>query len=441
MYTEYPFADHNAVRRNAVSDTALADWILADSQPAKVVDLVLFSGQSNMAGRGDYGDATVCPPFAGYEYHSVKTPLSGGAAPASISPALSTVNEPFGKYENNPVMNDKSDAAYDRRNGDMVSSVMKAYYDKSGVPVVGVQASRGGETTTYFLDDNVMTEMTTRYKDAEVYLTAAGYTVRKKFMVWCQGCSDADEIIAGKRTLETYKLNVQQIFNKVTENTGISDIFVVRIGHRANNNNADAVYKTVNEAQAEIIEANNNLHEAGNLYTDDYKKLMRDNFHYYQPAYNSIGETAGNNIAQYYIDNSAEYTVTFDYGNGDTVTRTAAEGETVTDIPAPPSKDIIRLSDGHGTSGILVKATYKQDGTLDSAVTVNQSVELAADQTEYALPAVSASEKYFLWNSLNDMQPLGEMKNITAKWAREGNVLTAATPITENITVTPVYEN
>ena len=308
VYTEYPFADHSSVRRNAVSDSALAEWIQSGAKPQRVVDLVLFSGQSNMAGRGDFADATICTPFEGYEYHSVKTPLAGGPALASILPALSTVNDPFGKYEDSAVMNDKSGSTYDRRNGDMVSSVMKSYYDKSGVPIVGVQASRGGETTSYFMSDSIMSEIATRYKDAEEYLSSAGYTVRRKFMVWCQGCSDADEIIAGTRTLDTYRSNVEQIFDKIMDAAGISDIFVVRIGHRNNNNSADAVYKQVNEAQAEIIDAADNVHEAGNLYTDAYKKLMRDNFHYYQPAYNSIGAAVGGNIAQYYIENVPEPT-------------------------------------------------------------------------------------------------------------------------------------
>ncbi len=46
-------------------------------------------GQSNMAGRGEYADATECPIGAGYEFRSV-----------SNADMLFGVSEPFGKSEN-----------------------------------------------------------------------------------------------------------------------------------------------------------------------------------------------------------------------------------------------------------------------------------------------------------------------------------------------------
>ena len=38
------------------------------------VDLIVFAGQSNMAGRGDAEDAPECLPGAGYEYKAVSAP-------------------------------------------------------------------------------------------------------------------------------------------------------------------------------------------------------------------------------------------------------------------------------------------------------------------------------------------------------------------------------
>ena len=47
-------------------------------------------GQSNMAGRGEYADATECPIGVGYEFRSV-----------SNADMLFGVSEPFGKSEIN----------------------------------------------------------------------------------------------------------------------------------------------------------------------------------------------------------------------------------------------------------------------------------------------------------------------------------------------------
>ena len=52
------------------------------------VDLIVFAGQSNMAGRGDAEDAPECLPGAGYEYKAV-------SAPEDLIP----IQEPFGLHE------------------------------------------------------------------------------------------------------------------------------------------------------------------------------------------------------------------------------------------------------------------------------------------------------------------------------------------------------
>ncbi|MBR0027401.1 MAG: hypothetical protein IJP58_01985, partial [Clostridia bacterium] len=69
-YTEFPFCSGNVAKKVSAM-TGLADWILTDTENPKQIDLVLFAGQSNMAGRGDYEEATECPAGHGYEYHSV----------------------------------------------------------------------------------------------------------------------------------------------------------------------------------------------------------------------------------------------------------------------------------------------------------------------------------------------------------------------------------
>ncbi len=291
-YTEYPFGGHK-LAETAANEEGLDEWIINGAEDSRVVDLVLFSGQSNMAGRGDYDEATVCAAGEGYEYHAVTEPG-----------VLSSVTEPFGKYENNDAINDNSGQGVDRRSGDMVSSVMSAYYDKTGVPMVGVQASRGGQDTTYFI--NNMGEMQSRFNEAADYLENAGYTIRKKLLVWCQGEADADK----GRSDETYKSNTLSIFEDLRDGCGIEDMFIVRTGHyniyyggetpSEDDLAKDAEYLRISNAQQALADENDNIYIAASLYSDEYLSEMRDQYHYYQSVYNSVGKTAGEAIAEVY---------------------------------------------------------------------------------------------------------------------------------------------
>lgn len=77
----------------------------------RIVDVVLFMGQSNMAGRGIADMAPQVQPGMGYEYRAI-------TAPNRLTP----LQEPFGKDENNP------DGVYEpgMKTGSMVSAFVNA---------------------------------------------------------------------------------------------------------------------------------------------------------------------------------------------------------------------------------------------------------------------------------------------------------------------------
>lgn len=87
------------------------------------VDLVLFAGQSNMAGRGCAAEAAPCPEEAGWEYRAVSAP-----------DALYPIGEPFGRHENVPGALDDGE----KKTGSMVSAFAAAYYRLSGRRLVCV---------------------------------------------------------------------------------------------------------------------------------------------------------------------------------------------------------------------------------------------------------------------------------------------------------------
>jgi hypothetical protein len=294
LYTEFMTGTNTA---EAAAQEDILGWIGNTETPSKTVDLVLFAGQSNMAGRGEYAEATKCKPNHGFEYHAVTEPG-----------VLTTVSEPFGKYENNNTVNDAGSNGIDRRSGDMVSAFMESYYSVSGVPIVGVQCSRGG-TETKWWNGTVLTEAAARYNEAKAYLESCGYTIGKQFMVWCQGEADADN----NRSIDTYKSNTKNIFENLKSSTGLTDMFVVRIGHCKTSGAAaidevkDARYKAINLAQKALADEEDNITAVASFYTDEYADLMRDQYHYHQAAYNSVGTIAGNNTA-YTLYNEGKWT-------------------------------------------------------------------------------------------------------------------------------------
>src|SRR5574344_752211 len=135
-------------------------------------DLVIFMGQSNMAGRGECADASVCFPGHGFEYKAV-------TAPDRLCP----VAEPFGKDQDTDAVNDFDNTGKPRRKGDMVPALMESYYSACGVPIVGTACSRGGTSTVYWTSPAVLSESVSRLQAAKDFLKKTGCTVRHIYMV------------------------------------------------------------------------------------------------------------------------------------------------------------------------------------------------------------------------------------------------------------------
>ena len=104
----------------------------------KTIDLCLFAGQSNMAGRGITSKtwpekAPSLIPDAGYEFRAISDPTK-----------LYPIVEPFGVHENNKIgIYDVFDGEVLAKTGSMVTSFCNAYYKQTKVSIVGVSAAKG----------------------------------------------------------------------------------------------------------------------------------------------------------------------------------------------------------------------------------------------------------------------------------------------------------
>ena len=251
---------------------------------SKVVDLFIFMGQSNMSGFG--GDATLAPEVPegwAYEYKAISNP--GGLVP---------MKEPFGLGEDNA----ESGVANTKRAGTLVSAFANAYYEKTGVPVVGVSCSRGSTDTEFWKPGGKpLEDAVSRHLAAEEWLKDNGYIVRNNYMVWLQGESDA------ALSVEQYKSNLIGIVKEMIRKTGITNCMVIRIGKR---NPVDNSFDRVLQAQTELPKEYKEFVLASTLAASFPEEgLMSDGVHYSQEGYNLLGKDAGINVA-FYAKNGIE---------------------------------------------------------------------------------------------------------------------------------------
>lgn len=254
------------------------------NNPGKTVDLFLFMGQSNMAGRGvatkEHPEgAPALIEGAGYEYRAVSSPNR-----------LYEIAEPFGRWENRRRGIDDGR----RKTGSLVTAFVNAYYQNTGVPVVGVSASKGGSRISQWQPGGAfLNDVITRLKDAVSFLEAHHYRIRHRYMLWCQGESDGD--IA--RPAAAYRGDFERMLEKMQEN-GIEKCFLIRIGNYNGEGAQD--YTEIMRAQDEIARTNQSVVMVSTAFAGMKSRgLMKDDFHYYQEAYNEVGREAGVNTARY----------------------------------------------------------------------------------------------------------------------------------------------
>lgn len=138
----------------------------------KTVDLIIFMGQSNMAGRGVSNEtwpakAPTIIDGAAWEFRAVSDPTK-----------LYPVAEPFGYNEN------RSGISETNKTGSMVTAFCNSYYTKCKVPIIAISASKGGTTTEQWQPSgNLLPEAVLRFNQAHSFLISNGYTIAHKYMV------------------------------------------------------------------------------------------------------------------------------------------------------------------------------------------------------------------------------------------------------------------
>lgn len=260
----------------------------------KVYDLFLFMGQSNMAGRGITSErwpqkAPVPGEQMGAEYRAVSDPGR-----------LHTVREPFGVNENRtPGIHDGA-----MKTGSMVSAFVRKYYQETGVPVLGVSASKGGSSIAQWTPgapEGYLSDAIERLGACEAYCLSHGLTLRHRFVLWCQGETDGDLGTPDGRYREDFGKLLSALFAH-----GIERLFLVRIG-KCNIPGAYERYDRLIALQDAIASDTPGVTMVSTCLAGMRARgLMKDSFHYYQQAYNEAGEEAGRKTAQFVLRTARE---------------------------------------------------------------------------------------------------------------------------------------
>ena len=247
----------------------------------RTVDLLFFMGQSNMAGRGDAALAPVIAPGMGYEYRAVTDPDT-----------LHPLEEPFGVNENDPA------GVYGpgMKTGSMVSSFVNACTAQTSVPVVGVSCAKGGSAIAKWLPGTTVLSGWPCAAPARraLFCRQTAY-LRHSAMVWCQGCTDGDLHTPPR---DVYKADTERVLHSFMQDAGAQTCFLIQIG---NQRDEPALYLPMQQAQEELAAACDDIVMVSRRFkTFAAKGLMKDRFHYLQPAYNAVGTEAGRNVAAYW---------------------------------------------------------------------------------------------------------------------------------------------
>lgn len=258
----------------------------------RIVDLFMFMGQSNMAGRGIIDanhpqPAPIVPSGVGYEYRAV-------SSPDQLTPLM----EPFGRTE------DRIGGIDDKqmKTGSMVSFFVNAYYQKTHIPVVGVSAAKGGSKIDEWQPGGVyLSDTIDRMQSAIRYLQRNNFQIRHKCMLWCQGESDGDIAKPGTH----YKKDFIRMFSAM-QAEGIEHCFLVRIG--CYNGEDEIDYQEIQDAQEQLAQENSNITIVSrNFATMKKRGWMKDSFHYFQCAYNEVGVEAGKNSGAFWLNEQNKF--------------------------------------------------------------------------------------------------------------------------------------
>lgn len=279
---------NSSISNNSSINSESSDDSISDKQ---LLDVFIFMGQSNMAGRGiEFEEAIPCEENHAYEYRAV----TGSDDEGWLYPVV----EPFGKYENNEALTDGNNGD-GKKSGGIVSSFCESYYQETGIPVVAVSASVGGTSINEWVPGtSYFNESKRRLREALDYVDSLeDAEVRYINMVWCQGESDSTNFASGKLDYNSKLISLYEGLEDIGNGWGVEHCFLIPPSEYSSGQSVDAKVKMI-ENQINLCKENEDF-ILSSLKFRNVPKVLRDDPHFHQGVYNVCGWDAGKNVASY----------------------------------------------------------------------------------------------------------------------------------------------
>ena len=240
------------------------------------MDVVIFSGQSNMQGQ------TESLPYTSY--------VRGAYEYKQLQNAAVPLRHPVGE----DIGGDLLLAAHEGH-GSLVPAFCRAYVRETGRKVLAVHAAKGATTVAEWLPEHPSGRYNAFLRKVQGAFRAAGKKDRVA-IVWLQGESDALERVSQ----QVYEDRMQALRTRLAQDVE-QDVFAfIRVGKFVRD-----------EHDISVIKAQEHLCEAGDFvmltritgqFTEQPKKYINPfaGGHYNNRAMEKIGAAAGANLARFY---------------------------------------------------------------------------------------------------------------------------------------------
>mgnify|MGYP005958104029 FL=1 len=240
------------------------------------MDVIIFSGQSNMQGQTESLPYTSCVRGA-YEYKFLQN-------------AVVPLRHPVGEDIGDGLLL----AAYEGH-GSLVPAFCRAYVRETGRKVLAVHAAKGATTVAEWLPEHPSGRYNAFLRKVQGAFHAAGKKDRVA-VVWLQGESDALESVSQ----QVYEERLQALRARLAQDVGQDVFAIIRVGKFARD-----------ERDIPVIKAQEHLCAAGDFvmltrvtgqYTEQPEKYINPFAagHYNNRAMEKIGSAAGANLARFY---------------------------------------------------------------------------------------------------------------------------------------------
>ncbi len=266
----------------------------------KRIDLIIFSGQSNMQGQAECLSENEVVDGA-YEYRFLSDRLEPLKNPVGESVRFDR-SEGVALRADVPLREVLADwlashvvgsASYGYTN--LVPEFCRAYIGETGREVVAVHAAKGSTEIAYWQPDGEAYCFIVDKTRAAIARVNKEYEIDRIFFVWLQGESDA---IAG-RSKSYYKEKLTALCAALKNDIGINSFCVIRVGRFTRDARDDEIIS----AQDEVCRESEKFIMLTEIAAElcDKPEYMNPNVagHYSARGYELLGRTAGSALRKY----------------------------------------------------------------------------------------------------------------------------------------------